>query len=74
MAKKLATQKRSEYQCPPKVCPNPADLRQFPSIMARVRAEWRNRMEAARSGSTKRRRAEAKAKWPGRKKARVAKR
>ena len=53
MAKRLSAQKRDSYQCPPKACPAPADLLQFPEIMNRVRAEWRRRMEDARNRKRK---------------------
>ncbi len=67
MARRLQQQKRSEYHCPAKVCPNPADLRQFPNLMGIVRAEWASRMTAARDGSARKRRAKAKSLWLGNK-------
>ena len=71
MARRLQNQKRSEYKCPPKACPRPADLAQFPYIMGFVRKEWVARMVFCRSGGKARRRAQAKSQWPGRKKAKV---
>ena len=49
MARRLQNQKRSEYYCPPKTCPSPADLRPHPQLMARVRTEWEFRMANARA-------------------------
>lgn len=60
MARRLQNQKRSEYQCPPKACPAPADLRGHPSIMHLVRLEWRSRMDNCRSGAARKARASAK--------------
>jgi len=68
MARRLANQKRSEYHCPAKVCPAPADFARFPELMRMVRDEWRGRREFCRSGQATRRRADAKRTWPGRKK------
>lgn len=73
MAKKLSAQKRSEYHCPAKACPVPADLRRFPEIQREVRKDWAARREFCRSGQAQARRAAAKREWPGRKKVRASK-
>jgi len=53
MAKKLSNQKKSEYNCPAKRCPAPADFRNFPELMNYVRAEWRRRLITARARKKK---------------------
>lgn len=68
MARRLQNQQRSEYHCPAKKCPAPADLRRFPEIQREVRSEWASRREFCRSGQATARRAAAKREWPGRKK------
>ena len=40
---------KKEHKAPPKACPRPVDLLQFPEIMAQVKLEWKARMEYARS-------------------------
>lgn len=72
MARRLQNQKRSEYYCPAKKCPAPADLRRFPEIQREVRTEWASRREYCRSGQATARRAAAKRVWVG--KARAEKR
>lgn len=67
MARRLQNQKRSEYHCPAKVCPNPADLRQFPSLMKLVPEEWASRMTGSKNGTARIRRAKAKSLWFGNK-------
>lgn len=48
MAKRLQNQKRVSYQCPPKACPSPVDLRPYPELMNQVRREWEKRMAYCR--------------------------
>ena len=68
MARRLQNQKRSEYQCPPKTVPRPADLARFPELQREVIREWQSRIAYCRSGAAVARRAGAKREWPGRKK------
>lgn len=65
MARRLQNQKRSEYQCPPKAVPQPADMARFPELRREIVNEWRNRMVYCRSGQASRRRADAKRVWVG---------
>ncbi len=65
MARRLQNQKRSEYHCPAKSCPAPADLRGLPGIQREVRKEWAARMEFCRSGKARARRVVAKSIWVG---------
>lgn len=63
MAKRLAQQKRSEYRCPPKSCPVPADLRYFPELMNMVRQEHQGRIRQSRDGTFRAQRVAAKIRW-----------
>jgi hypothetical protein len=66
MARKLKDQKRSEYDCAAKRCPNPADFARFPELRRQIRIEWQNRLEFMRSGQARARRVAAKKIWKGR--------